>query len=836
MNALFFVLHLLTIVGTLVLGFAVYFANRRRASNQLFLACSLAFFAWLVWMALGFTLADPRIVAASVRSCNAIGLFIVAFFHCLARSFSHPEDSWLQTVWRERVWMFGSILLGLLCLTKFFLADVVIPRDLPIPRPAEPVYGPGILIYGAFLTTSLGFLVFRFIANIRKSSGVQRTLHEFGLLALGGATVVGTVSTVVLPVVTGTSRSVILAPMSGLIMYGMMAYGIVTRSIIEVPHVLRLVTAYSLLGVYLALVYTVVLFAARPLLAALPGGGVTLSHAVAAFVMAFQLAPAHGYMQRFANRLFMSRPATDVALTVQSVGEALQLIGTLDALLKHFSGVVSNAVGTDRLTILLGRDGSFVQAFPPALEAARLSLAGNDPLVEVIRSRPDPLCSYMIQRLPPSPLLERAGNRMGSLNAHAAVGVRTRGVLGGIMLFGPRLSGRVYGRDEQRALQIAADQLGVALENSKLYTEVQNGKIYMEILLDSLVSGVVASTVDRVITVFNREAQRITRLNPADVIGRPIDVLPAPLVRCFDETFKSGGGARNQDLVISHGKTDETPVQVGSSVFRGHEGNVLGVLLVVSDISIVKRLETQIRRTVHLASLGTLSAGMAHEIKNPLVTLKTFAQLLPENYDDAEFRTHFSGLIDKEVNRIDAIVTGLLRFGRPPKATLKPISVHDVLNQSIQLISIPLRKKGVALQTDLAAPRDTIEGDANLLEQAFVNFFLNAIDATATGGSLAVSTGVLGTAHGPSAVPGEDQSGPHIRVSIRDTGEGIAAENIPHVFDPFFTTKETGTGLGLSVTHGIIREHKGVIDVDSTPGVGTTFHVLLPLRAEDLPV
>ena len=263
---------------------------------------------------------------------------------------------------------------------------------------------------------------------------------------------------------------------------------------------------------------------------------------------------------------------------------------------------------------------------------------------------------------------------------------------------------------------------------------------------------------------------------------------------------------------------------------------MLGALMVLTDITALKRLEQQIRRSDRLASLGTLSAGMAHEIKNPLVSIKTFAQLLPERYQDSDFRETFSSLIGHEIDRIDSLVNQLLRFARPAKPLLKPMHVHEVLEKSLMLVGHRLYQKEIKLSRLWKAEVDTIRADADQLEQVFLNFFLNAMDAMKHGGELTVITEIRPAADWPGSRSMDPlkhgtngDSHELLRVTVRDDGEGIRNEDIPHVFDPFFTTKDYGTGLGLSVVHGIIQEHGGEIEVESELSKGTAFYILLPL-------
>src|SRR6202030_4225134 len=261
---------------------------------------------------------------------------------------------------------------------------------------------------------------------------------------------------------------------------------------------------------------------------------------------------------------------------------------------------------------------------------------------------------------------------MQHLNLAVVMGIFAREQIEGVMLLGPRLSGRIYGSVEQDALKALCGQLAVAVENAQLFTEVQNAKIYNETLLEHLTTGVIAARADERITVFNNEAGEIIGLNSNDVLDRRLDVLPTPLAQALRETLATGEGQINNELAL-HSSDKEVIVRTSTSVFHDQDRHVLGVLLVLTDITALKQLESQIRRSDRLASLGTLSAGMAHEIKNPLVSIKTFAQLLPERYQDSDFRETFSNLIGHEIDRIDSLVNQLLRFARPTKPLLKPM-------------------------------------------------------------------------------------------------------------------------------------------------------------------
>ncbi|HEY2101982.1 MAG TPA: ATP-binding protein, partial [Chthoniobacterales bacterium] len=357
----------------------------------------------------------------------------------------------------------------------------------------------------------------------------------------------------------------------------------------------------------------------------------------------------------------------------------------------------------------------------------------------------------------------------------------------------------------------------------------QNAKIYNEILLQNLTTGVIAADADGHISVFNREAEKITGLSAKTMLGKTIFDLPSSLCEVVQATLTSRERQEDREIYL-RSASGGVYARASSSTFHGQDRQLLGALAVITDITALKRLELQIRRSDRLASLGTLSAGMAHEIKNPLVSIKTFAQLLPERYSDSDFRETFSNLIVHETDRIDSLVNQLLRFARPAKPLLRPMHVHEVLEKTLLLVQHRLYQKEIKLTRSWDAEVDTTRADADQLEQVFLNFFLNAMDAMRRGGELTVATQIRSGDPLVSqlSVAGEDAH-EALCISIRDTGDGIRAEDIPHVFDPFFTTKDYGTGLGLSVVHGIIEEHGGQIEVESELSKGTAFHIFLPL-------
>jgi signal transduction histidine kinase len=234
----------------------------------------------------------------------------------------------------------------------------------------------------------------------------------------------------------------------------------------------------------------------------------------------------------------------------------------------------------------------------------------------------------------------------------------------------------------------------------------------------------------------------------------------------------------------------------------------------------LKKSKSYIRRADRLASLGTLTAGLAHEIRNPLVAIKTFTQLLPERIDDEEFRNHFLSIASGEVDRISALVTELLEFARPSEPKFELEDINGILDGMILLVSTETRSKHIEILKDCASDLSPITIDREQMKQVFLNMLLNAIEATPEKGKIYVKTRSYTKPEGE----------PYIQIEFTDTGCGIRPEYLEEIFTPFFTTKEKGSGLGLSISNQIVQDHKGYIDVESQVNKGTSFFINLPLH------
>lgn len=249
--------------------------------------------------------------------------------------------------------------------------------------------------------------------------------------------------------------------------------------------------------------------------------------------------------------------------------------------------------------------------------------------------------------------------------------------------------------------------------------------------------------------------------------------------------------------------------------------NALDSFLLYEDL---RRSQTLMRRTDRLRSLETIAGGFAHEIRNPLTSIKTFIQLAPERKNDSQFINEFSRIVLDDVNRIERLIQEILDYARYMEPRLTDEDLNEIVSSCLYFIQVKADSRGIKIEKDLAPelPRGML--DRQQIKQVLLNLLLNAIDAMSEKiGTLRVRTARL------QKTDGEVWT----QVEIEDTGHGISSDNLDHIFDPFFTTKHAsavneGTGLGLTIAHQIIREHRGEIQVQSTEGIGTTFRINLP--------
>jgi len=338
-------------------------------------------------------------------------------------------------------------------------------------------------------------------------------------------------------------------------------------------------------------------------------------------------------------------------------------------------------------------------------------------------------------------------------------------------------------------------------------------------LLDCIAHGVMTIGTARQILAFNAAAEKLTGLRAADLLNQNIAVMPPALQAVIDETFVTGHPVTRRDVLLTRGAGEEVLLQVTTTIAQQPGGEIISVLAELQNAGQARNMAANLEHLDRLASLGMLSAGVAHEIKNALVAIRTFVELSPDQRADVEL----TQLVSQEIRRIDTVVRQMLRGATREEFTLAPLSFHAVLRDSLNLLRHEMQARSVKLETKFAAKIDRVNGDERQIRHAVINLLINAVESMGrSGGRLIVVTEVI-----------EQRERALLRTSISDTGSGITPENLARLFSPFFTTKKEGTGLGLAITRRIIHDHNGAITVESKAGQGSTFDIFLPLTVSE---
>ena len=409
-----------------------------------------------------------------------------------------------------------------------------------------------------------------------------------------------------------------------------------------------------------------------------------------------------------------------------------------------------------------------------------------------------------------------------------------------VLALGRKETGEPLSSEDMALLAAVAGQIATALENARLYrqlhtkaAELDRMRAFNENILESLADGLLVLDLNDTVVRWNSALERLYAVRSGEAVGRRLeDLFDMPFVEALRAARRDhpGGTTLSRVPVQVRGAGDDRSLIVNAALapLRSAAGNTtvtVGTIVILEDVTARVQLEEQLQISEKMASIGLLAAGVAHEVNTPLTGISSFTQMLLEGADPEDPRTRLLEKIERQTFRAAKIVNGLLTLARPASASSGdrgPIDLNVVVGDVLSLLEHQFALHRVKVRRDLYDGAIVVVGMEHKLQQVFLNLFLNAKDAMPRGGWLSIATRL------------EDD---RVIVEVADTGSGIPSEYIARIYDPFFTTKAIGqgTGLGLSISYGIVREHDGAIDCDSTVGQGTRFTVAFPVVAQQRP-
>jgi two-component system sensor histidine kinase AtoS len=360
--------------------------------------------------------------------------------------------------------------------------------------------------------------------------------------------------------------------------------------------------------------------------------------------------------------------------------------------------------------------------------------------------------------------------------------------------------------------------------------EIKRLQHYTEKLLTSMSDGLLSVDMNGLVSSVNPAVCRMLKVKPGEITQgtRISEVLRdfSEIYGYLSEILRSPQDRNDREIRIQIA-AQERILLVGVSILRDRGESPREIILNLHDITELKKLEASVRQTERLAALGTLAAGMAHEIRNPLSSIKTFVQLLPRKIEKPGFLAKFQNTVPRELNRINDLVEDLLDLAKIPKYHFEMIDVKRLLNGTLDFLDEELTAKNIHCNFDLDHTLPPLRADARQLSKAFNNLIRNAAQAMPDGGTLFIKA--CCSKANPDDAHKENIPDRWMKLIFQDTGAGIPVADVKNIFNPFFTTKDKGAGLGLAITHKVISEHGGRIKVTSQSGEGSRFVISLPL-------
>ncbi len=608
-------------------------------------------------------------------------------------------------------------------------------------------------------------------------------------------------------------------------------YAIFRYRLMDVDLIFKRGMAYTLAAAAIAGAYFAVVGGVAELVhARVPSTG-PAGLVLAIVVTALLFDPVRRWIQERIDRLFyLTR--YDYRKTLTEFGRELGGQTNLDAMLTAVVDRLSRTLLVDRMAIFLCFPGS-AQVFELAKSFGMGQPRGLD-LSFLSAPRPEARHlffdnTHQVPRETPS-----SQETIAKLDLNYYIPCRVQDETVAVLGLGKTAEGDFLSSEDIELLETLAGYLAIAIQNARLYAsleqkvaEYERLKDFNENIVESINVGVLAVDLADRIESWNSQMEVMYALPRWQAVSRPLqEVFPLAFVEEFYRT-RQNAGIQNLYKFRLATKTGEIRiVNVAIAPLVTKRLNVIGRLIIMDDITERIELEAQLAQSDKLSSIGLLAAGVAHEVNTPLAVISSYAQMLSKQLQGDDRKSALLEKITRQTFRASEIVNNLLNFSRTTGTEFSDVDVNKIIGDTLTLLEPQFKTSKVKVQAKLEPALPVIHGNTGRLQQVFLNLFLNAKDAMVRGGTLRVAT----------------TNGEGVSVVVSDTGSGIAPEHIRKIYDPFFTTKMTregqrrGTGLGLSVTYGIIQEHAGKIRVESNEGEGTTFYLDFPAARKEVHV
>jgi len=799
------------------LGALVYSRNRHHWVNRSFAFFAFSVGGWSVTQASRLAGSEPALFWARLAFLMAgLSLFAMTLF---IETF--PFQNALPLSWPIR------ILGATVCAFALFslLTPWIVTSATRTPQGRALTYGPLYDAFALYVLCCAGYSVLTLIRKTRSARGAERQQLKFLFVALLIPGACAIVTNLVVPLFTGSSSLSQYGPLFSVVMIAMIAHAIIRHRLMDIRLVIRQSVVYVCAIATAAAVFFILVEVFHRTIGGESDAIPLLEAFVFAIVVAIVFQPLKSWVNESFNR-YLYRHTYDYQHILREASRTLSTTLTLKPLMEYLAAVVDHTLQVEFIAVyLMDQPGRrlpcqfYRAAYGPKPVAPPLALSRDSAILRYLAEERTPLIREEASRHSVTNLIINAAAELASLGGDVAVPLLKDQSIAGIVVLGPKRSGDPFFGQDLDLLSTLIAQAAVAMRNAQLYQQVVLANEYVENILRTMDSGVITIDSTGTVALCNSTAEKLTGLSKTRLASLPVEALPASLGSQLRATLGDGHPRLQVETSLPGERERHTPLICSTSALRDEQGTIIGALIVFSDLSKIKALENEKRRAERLASFGALVSGIAHEIKNPLVAIKTFAELLPERFSDTDFRDDFSKVVGSEIDRIDGLVGRLRSLGAPAPEAVGATDLREPISDTLALLRAQLEHTQTAVERDLGSSPALVSIDPAQAKQLFLNLFLNAIEAMTPGGQLIVNVARV-----------YRQGSPWVQVGVSDTGPGIPESIRTKIFEPFFTTKARGSGLGLAICRSIADAHKGMLRVE-TPSVGTGTTILVEFPA-----
>ncbi len=799
------------------LGIYVLWKNPKRIQNRVF---SILIFNLVLWTLSNFVIAlstDPEKINIVGKFAYAIGTLIDPNFIAFSVVFPNKNEKMIKTV-LPVVYPLGVLIVAL-CFTSLIQRGVISHQDS-----FRPFFGPLYFLFPIFIIGCICFGILHLFSNWKNAqTQFERIQLKVVFMGISISAGIAIIVNVILPSF-GFARLVFLGPSLIVIFVSFILYAIIKYRLFDISVLIKKTTVYALLTTFITTIYHLRIFfvakARRGVIEYPP----IIPAFVVALIIAFAFLPLKERLQQMVDKTFFKK-RYDYQKILRETAEELTQVLNLSRLLNLILERIVQSMGIKKASIWLLRNNKYEREAQVGFTSTRsLNLMeGSEPLIQWLKRTRDVVIKEELARSRPTSEILQIDRILEKVEADIAIPIFREKEVTGIIFLSNKESGDIFNQEDINLLLTLASQAGVAIENASLYTQVEEAKVYQESILQNLTGGVIAIDKEGMIKLINDKALQFLGLSREEVLQKNYEeVMREPFLRLLRDTLEKGRGYSNWEVYYSVREVSSLPLGLSTAPLRDSEGKISGAIMVMVDLSDIKRLQQELYQAEKLSTVGSLAAGMAHEIKNPLVAIRTFIQLFQEARGDLNEYKEFSKTALEQVERINKIIQDLLSFSQPTEITFSPCKVNLLVDDVVNLVMPKIREKDIKVEKKYDLEMPIVMLDADRIKQVLLNLILNGIEAMGEKGVL-----TLGTRFERG---GDSHTEDYVQIWVRDTGEGIKPEDMSRIFDPFFSRKKGGSGLGLSVVQRIVYDHRGKIDVESEPGKGSCFKIILPAR------